>query len=92
MVIEERFNCAFAPSKRLWPDELEIDIDPNGEDPPEPLIDGLFDAGELIAEHFGLNLEAFPRADGAELDPDAILSDTDEAEENPFSILKKLHE
>ncbi len=91
-VIDERFNCEFAPSDAPKPDKLEIDIDPDGEDPPEPIINGLFDAGELIAEHFGLYLEAFPRAEGAKFDPSTISSDKDEAEENPFSILKKLHE
>ena len=33
-----------------------------GEDPPEPLIDGVIDVGEAVAEHLGLALDAYPRA------------------------------
>lgn len=91
-VIDEQFNCAFAPSDAPQPDELEIDIDPDGEDPPELIINGRFDAGELIAEHFGLHLDPFPRAEGAEFDPSTISSDEQKAADNPFSMLKKLHE
>ena len=74
-VIEEQVTCAFAPNDDTQQDKMEIDIDPNVEDPPEPVIDGRFDAGELIAEHFGLHLEPFPRAEGAEFDPSTISSD-----------------
>ncbi len=92
LAINEQFSCAFAPSDAQQPVELEIDIEPDGEDPPEPIINGCFDAGELIAEHFGLHLDPFPRAEGAEFDPSTISSDEEEATNNPFSVLKKLHE
>ena len=91
-VIDERIDCAFAPNDVPKSDKLEIDIEPDGEDPPEPIIDGHFDVGGLIAEYFGLYIEAFPRAEGAEFVASTISSDKDEAEGNPFSILKKLHE
>ena len=91
-VIEEQFNCTFAPIDETKLDKLEIDIDLDGEDPPEPIIDGRFDAGELIAEYFGLHLEPFPRAEGAEFDTSTLSPDQEEPENNPFSVLKKLHE
>ena len=90
--IDEQINCAFAPDDAPKSDNLEVDIDPDGEDPPEPIVDGHFDVGGLIAEYFGLYIEAFPRVEGAEFVASTISSDKDEAEENPFSILKKLHE
>ena len=91
-VINEQFTCAFASSDAPQPYEFEIDIDPDGEDPPEPIKDGRFDAGELIAEYFGLYLDPFPRAEGAKFDSSTISSDEEEAADNPFSVLKKLHE
>lgn len=91
-VIEERIDCAFAPNDGPKSNKLVIDIAPDGEDPPEPIIDGHFDVGGLIAEHFGLCIEAFPRDEGAKFNAPAMSSDKDEAEENPFSVLKKLHE
>ena len=58
--INERIDCAFAPNDETKSNKLEIDIEPDGEDPPEPIIDGHFDVGGLIAEHLGLCIEAFP--------------------------------
>lgn len=91
-VIDEQFTCAFSSTVASQPNELEINIEPDGEDPPEPIIDGHFDAGELIAEHFGLHLDPFPRAEGAEFDPSTILLNEEEEADNPFSVLKNLHE
>ena len=90
--INERIDCAFAPNDGAKSNKLEIDIEPDGEDPPEPIIDGHFDVGGLIAEHLGLCIEAFPRAEGAEFNASSMPPGKDDAEENPFSILKKLHE
>ena len=90
--INEQIDCAFAPNDETKSNKLEIDIEPDGEDPPEPIIDGHFDVGGLIAEHLGLCIEAFPRAEGAEFNASSMPSGKDGAEENPFSVLKKLHE
>lgn len=65
-----------------------------GEDPPEPLIDGVIDVGEAVAEHLGLALDPYPRAPGA--DHSALGSyrgsggEEGEAPESPFRQLARL--
>jgi len=47
--------------------EREIIVGIDSDDPPEPLIDGKIDVGEVVAEQLALNVEAYPRKPGAEL-------------------------
>lgn len=72
-------------------DEL-IDID--DDDPPEPLVDETVDIGELVAEHFGLELDPYPRKPGALVDPRYLAPENAEEEEEerpgPFAALKAL--
>lgn len=46
--------------------EREILVSLDGDDPPEPLVDGIIDMGEAVAEHLGLALEAYPWAPKAD--------------------------
>jgi uncharacterized metal-binding protein YceD (DUF177 family) len=64
-------------------DPHELVIDPDGEDPPDPLPHTL-DLGDLVAEDVALNLDPYPRKEDA---ADAPLA-PDEAPANPFAILK----
>lgn len=78
--------------------DAAVDIDPDAEsDPPEPIVDGLIDVGEVLAEAFGLALDPHPRAPGAELDgpvsagPAEDPEGGDEAERpSPFAALAAL--
>lgn len=47
-------------------DGVEIDIDMDAKDPPEPLIDGAVDLGAIICEHLALSIDPFPRKPGVE--------------------------
>ncbi|HIJ61774.1 MAG TPA: DUF177 domain-containing protein [Rhodospirillaceae bacterium] len=61
--IDEAFAITFGPELPEDSDELVIDLDT--EDPPEPIIDGKIDLGEVVAEHLALALDPFPRSPGA---------------------------
>ena len=43
-------------------------IQAEGDDPPDPIIDGVIDVGEAVAEQLGLEIDPFPRAAGAEFE------------------------
>ena len=47
----------------------EVVVDPEAEDPPEPLGPGGLDLGEVVAQQLALALNPYPRAPGAALAP-----------------------
>ena len=76
----------FLPESMLGQDSdpHEMIIDPEGEDPPDPLPHSL-DLGELAAEEIALNLDPYPRSESLS---DAPLESADVVALNPFSALK----
>lgn len=76
-------------------DEDDGIFSPPEEETPEPVTGGAIDVGEAVAEQFGLALDPYPRAPGAEADvPEAIVAEAeDEPQERthrPFAVLKDL--
>lgn len=74
-------------------DEDILEINVEDEDPPEPIVDGAIEVGEIVVEHFGLELDPFPRV--PDVDFEAIKNDVkaikvQEEADNPFAVLKKL--
>jgi uncharacterized metal-binding protein YceD (DUF177 family) len=102
--VEEEFEALFAPPELVPEHELELSVDPLGEDDPEPLEDGRVDLGELTAQHLSLALDPYPRRP----DEDPVGSETveeeppegtgaaalgeDEPRRNPFAALAKLRD
>jgi uncharacterized metal-binding protein YceD (DUF177 family) len=100
--VEEEIEALFAPPELVPEDDLELSIDPLGEDDPEPMENGRIDLGELAAQHLSLALDPYPRRPEEALDP--ALGEVAEsgpphpgeaAEEepprrNPFAALAKL--
>lgn len=89
--IEESFNLIYGPEDEA---ALSTEIVVGEEDdPPEPIIGGVIDVGEAVAEHLALALDPFPRAAGAEI-PDEYADDEGVAEaitrDNPFAALDAL--
>lgn len=66
-------------------DPHELLIDPDGEDPPDPLPHVL-DLGALAAEEIALNLDPYPRKAGLEADAPAV----DARVDSPFAALKNV--
>jgi len=64
--IDEHFHRAYAPEAV---DELDVIVDLDSDDPPDPLIGGSIDIGEATAEALALSLDPYPRAPGAVFDP-----------------------
>jgi uncharacterized metal-binding protein YceD (DUF177 family) len=64
--VQETIRVRFSDEAGSDGPEPALDFDPAAEDdPPDPIIDGDIDLGEVLAEALGLALDPHPRADGA---------------------------
>lgn len=86
--VEGAFERRFAPLDNPSTEETpqEIFVDPEGEDPPEPLTREI-DLGEILVEELSLNLDPYPRKPGVELQSTDVATP---ARPNPFAVLAKL--
>ncbi len=65
----------------------------DGDDPPEPFVDGIIDIGEAVSEHLGLALEAYPRVPDADCGAIGAVSvgrGSEPGGKSPFSVLGSL--
>ena len=73
--------------------EGEVVIDPEADDPPEPLGDGMVDLGEIVVQQLAIALDPYPRAPGVGL-PDGIegtaAAPRPPEGESPFGVLAAL--
>lgn len=84
-VMNQSFSMVFDPDVRAT-GEFDEPLGVADDDPPEPLRDETIDAGEAVAEMFGLALDPWPRKPGARLD--ARYTAREPFETSPFSVLK----
>jgi uncharacterized metal-binding protein YceD (DUF177 family) len=86
-VVADSFVLRFAED--VAPEDTDVMLDAEGEDPPEPLVDGAFDLGEAVAELVALAIDPYPRAPGAVFEVPA--GDTGQEERaSPFAVLRRL--
>lgn len=64
----------------------EVEIDPDAADPPEPIVDGQIDVGEVVAEQLALGIDPYPRKPGAVFDHERAEL-VPEPKVNPFAVL-----
>jgi uncharacterized metal-binding protein YceD (DUF177 family) len=86
-------EVALAYGGGVPPEEGEIDLSSASEDPPEPIVGGIIDLGEAVAELMALELDPFPRAPGAKFPGFSSTlagSVSDAPGANPFAALAKL--
>jgi uncharacterized protein len=86
--VEVDFERRFLPEESLENEQNaahEIFVDPDGEDPAEPLGREI-DVGEILIEELSLNLDPYPRKAGVEFKGDTA----EIVRENPFAKLAKL--
>ena len=85
--ISERFEVVYAPATEVE-DEAEVFIDVASEEPPEPLIGGRLDVGEMMAQHLAMAIDPYPRSPDA---PDGSwhLGEEEAMREGPFDKLKR---
>jgi uncharacterized metal-binding protein YceD (DUF177 family) len=77
--------------------DLEIEVDPSSDDPPDQLVDGAIDVGEAMAEQLALSLDPYPRKPGARFAANDAAADVagpsgeaDSTDGNsPFAALKQ---
>jgi len=77
-------------SLEFWPaDSVERGgaFDAMGPSDPEPIEDGRLDVGRVVYEEIAAALDPYPRAPGAEFEPDAP---PNEPKDNPFAALARL--
>ena len=95
--VEETISATF--ERRFLPHDMmdddapqdEVFVDPEGEDPPEPMAAEI-DLGEIVVEELALNLNPYPRKAGSAL-PEAGTDPVEPAQlqkEKPFAALAKL--
>jgi hypothetical protein len=67
--------------------EHELDLDPEADDPPDEISDGVLHLGAYVVEDLSLAVDPFPRKPGAAFEaPEAA------AEPSPFAVLARLKE
>ncbi len=88
-------NYSASANKQAEP--VEIDISGDYAEPPEPIIQGVIDIGEAVAEQLALEIDPFPRSSGTEFQgfsSDSAISGQSEPDSDeptgPFAILAKL--
>jgi uncharacterized metal-binding protein YceD (DUF177 family) len=89
VAVREPVERAFAPGGATRPSAAETIVDAVDE-PPDEMIDGLIDLGELAVEQLALSLDPYPRAPGAVFDPGAASDAPQAAAARPFAALSKL--
>jgi uncharacterized metal-binding protein YceD (DUF177 family) len=63
--LDEELAACFGPEEAAI---LEVEFDPNEEDPPEPFTGDAIELGEWLAQCFAVAMDPYPRAPGAELE------------------------
>ncbi len=82
--LEGKEEIVFGPSDADHAPGEEIEIDPEEADPPEPIVGGRIDLGEVVAEQLALHVDPYPRKPGAVFEGEAAPG----AEKaNPFAVL-----
>jgi len=91
--IEEAIAAVFAPPSQIAVSPKSVQKE-QGEDaeipnPPEPIVHGAIDLGQLAAEFLVLGIDPYPRKPGVAFAPPETPEDPDE---HPFAALKALKE
>jgi len=77
---------------RHEPDEENSDweFSPDAPDPPEIIVEGIIDLGEMVAQQLALEIDPFPRAPGVPYQD--VSTDKEEGRPHPFSALASLRD
>jgi uncharacterized metal-binding protein YceD (DUF177 family) len=87
--VDEDFSLTFGgAADDIAGGEIELSLD--DEDPPDPIIDGTIDVGEVVAEHLALALDPFPRKPGISFDGGDGNDVEAEKKTSPFAVLAQL--
>ena len=84
-----RFQALYRANEGEATVENDVTVDPEADDPPEPLPPAGIDLGELVVQELAVALDPYPRLEGAEL-PRQYQSLEEEGDAHPFAALKVL--
>jgi uncharacterized metal-binding protein YceD (DUF177 family) len=89
--VDEPVDVRFAPvaeaeAARRGEGDAEELVEVDGEDPPDPIVDGKIDLGALAAEYFALGLDPYPRKPGVAFTP----PEPQDGADSPFAALAEL--
>jgi hypothetical protein len=91
--IVDTFSVIYSSERGPSDEDDDVVIDAFEDDPPEPVIDGCIDVGELVVQHLSLVIDPYPRAPGAvapEGSEEALAEEDEAASKNPFAVLKRI--
>jgi uncharacterized metal-binding protein YceD (DUF177 family) len=88
--VDEPVDVRFAPAEDARPPRRDVEdgdemVKVDGEDPPDPIVDGRIDVGALAAEFLALGLDPYPRQPGVAFDP----PEPQAGQDSPFAALAK---
>ena len=88
--LSEQFQLIFSTDAEAeWKEEVIFDA--TADDPPEPLLEGRIDIGEMIAQHLATLIDPYPRAPLAAREAwQVTIGAEDSVEHSPFRKLAKL--
>ena len=84
--VEEPAKAQSDPKRASPPQPIDLGLDLDEVDPPDPIIDGKIDLGGLLVEFVALGLDPFPRKPGIVFD----FKDEADIVEHPFAALSRL--
>ena len=91
--IEEEVSIVFAPPSQIPVSAKSVQKEEGNDaeipDPPEPIVHGVIDLGQLATEFLVLGIDPYPRKPGVAFVPPETPGDPDE---HPFAALKALKE
>ncbi len=86
--VEEAVDLAFAPASGTQSEpKTARKRSHGGDEPPEPLMNGMLDLGALATEFLILGIDPYPRKPGAQFVPPKA----EDASEQPFAALQTLN-
>ena len=90
--LEDSFALRYSSRGEDAQVEAEVFVDPDQDDPPEPVPPGGIDLGVAVAEQLALALDPYPRAEGVELEGDQWVGGPADGQDrpNPFAALASL--
>ncbi len=89
--VKVRLDVLFAPPHLIKEDHEGGLTDLGEADPPEPIVGGMIDLGELAAQHLAMALNPYPRKKGAALGSIEVKSKEETAVvHKPFTVLTSL--
>lgn len=90
--VREQVDLLFLPEERLtaWLEKKAKEAQEDDEkDPPDTIVAGRIDLGEVTAEFLAIGIDPYPRKPGVEFDSTVSQADKDPS---PFAVLAKLKE